>query len=91
MSTNWSINFFKPLSKYVKRYIKARGDPVARAKILKKCGKVIAASALQKEQDLELPENLCYVSISFCQIYVYATTTNQFTGNLWGIPLSPGG
>ena len=65
MSTDWTAVFFKALTKYVLKYIEARGDLAARAMILKKCGEVITNSPLHEEHDVELPENLCYVSISF--------------------------
>jgi hypothetical protein len=65
MSTDWTTIFFKTLTKYVLKYIEARGDQAARAQILKKCGKVIMDSPLHEEQEIELPEALCYVSFSF--------------------------
>jgi hypothetical protein len=65
MSTDWTSIFFQTLTKYVMKYIGARGDQAARAQILKKCGEVIMNSPLHEEQKIELPKALCYVSISF--------------------------
>jgi len=66
MSTVWSILFDETLTEYVQQYIWAYGgNSAARAQILMDCQKDITESPLHKEQAIELPENLCWVSISF--------------------------
>jgi hypothetical protein len=64
MSTNWSVVFEKTLAEYVQQYIEAQGDSAARAQVLKNCQEDIIKSPLHKEQTIELPQHLCWVSIS---------------------------
>jgi hypothetical protein len=64
MSTNWSVLFYQTLAEYVQQYIEAQGDPAARAQVLKNCQEVITMSSLHKEQSVELPQHLDWVSIS---------------------------
>jgi hypothetical protein len=66
MSTyHWSLFFDETLLEYVQQYIEARGDPVARAAILKDCEDSIADSPVHEDEDIELPENLGLVSTLF--------------------------
>ena len=66
MSTyHWSVFFDETLLEYVQQYIKACGDPVARAVILRDCEVCITDSPMHEEEDIELPINLGLVSISF--------------------------
>ena len=68
MSTDWNILFFDTLEKYIGRYIKACGDSVAREEIVKECRDAIINSSLNEEQEVELPEELCLVSILFYNV-----------------------
>lgn len=65
MTTNWSVLFHKTLAKYVWQYIRAHGDPAARAQVLSDCQKDIRKSPLHDELDIDLPDDLRWVSISF--------------------------
>jgi hypothetical protein len=65
MSTDWRVIFDKTLADYVQQYIEARGDSDTRAQILKDCGENIVKSPLHDKQAIELPKDLCWVSISF--------------------------
>jgi hypothetical protein len=65
MSTDWSVLFDETLAEYVQQYIEACGDTAARAQVLKDCQEDITKSPLHEEQDIELPEHLCWVSILF--------------------------
>lgn len=74
MSTDWNVLFFDTLEKYVGRYTKARGDSVARGKIVEECRDAIINSSSNEEQEVELPEELCLVSILFSNVifaYLY--------------------
>lgn len=64
MSTHWSTLFDETLAKYVQQYIEAYGDKAACAQVLEDCKEDITKSSLHEEQDIELPEHLCSVSIS---------------------------
>ena len=64
MSTSWNVLFYESLAEYVQLYVEARGDPAARAKILKDCGNSIMMSPLHGEQVIDLPEHLYRVRIS---------------------------
>ena len=64
MSNNWSVLFHKTLAEYVWQFVEARGDPAARAQVLKDCQKDITKSPLHEEQVIELPQHLQLVSIS---------------------------
>jgi hypothetical protein len=65
MSTNWSVSFDETLAEYVAKYIEARGDSATHAQILLDCQENITSSPLREEQDIELPQHLCWVIISF--------------------------
>jgi hypothetical protein len=65
MSAHWSVIFFETLAEYAQQYIEACGDQAARVQILKDCQEDIAKSPVHKKQDIELPRDLCQVSISF--------------------------
>jgi hypothetical protein len=65
MSTHWTVPFDETLAKYLLQYIEAHGDSVARAQVLNNCQEDITKSPLHEEQDIELPKDLCWVSISF--------------------------
>jgi hypothetical protein len=64
-TTNWSDIFHDTLADYVQEYMEAYGDPVARVQILKDCQIDIIRSPLHEEQTIELPQNICCVSILF--------------------------
>ena len=78
MSTHWSVPFDETLVKYVWQYIEAHGDSATHAQLLKDCQKDIAKLLLHKEQDIELPENLCQVStvFHFTELHMHIFTTN---------------
>lgn len=65
MPTNWSVLFHKTLAKYLWQYIEAHGDPTARAQVLNDCQKAIRTSPLHDELNIDLPDRLHWVSISF--------------------------
>ena len=65
MSTNWSVSFNEILDEYIMKYILACGDPAAHAQIFLDCQEDIINSPLCEEQDIELPQHLCQVIISF--------------------------
>lgn len=64
MSTDWRVIFDKTLAEYVQQYIKAQGDLSARLLVLRNCKEDITKSPLHDEQTIDLPERLCWVSIS---------------------------
>lgn len=64
MSADWYVIFFETLAEYAQLYIEACGDPAARAQILKDCQDVITKSPLLKNQAIELPQLLYWVSLS---------------------------
>ena len=68
MSTNWSVSFDETLAEYIVKYTLACGDPAARAQILLDCQEDIINSPLCEEQDIELPQHLCQVIISFHRV-----------------------
>jgi hypothetical protein len=65
MSTHWTVPFDETLAEYLPQYIEARGDSVARARVLNDCQEDITKSPLHEEQDIELPQYLRWVSILF--------------------------
>src|ERR1700755_3477683 len=81
MSTHWSIPFFETLDKHVKEYINTYKDPAARTQVLRNCRKDILDSPLlgDKNPNIELPQHLCLVRVSFHYItcaYTVAITNN---------------
>jgi hypothetical protein len=64
MSTDWSLIFDETLTKYLQQYIVAEGDSAARAQVLKNCEEDITKSSLHDKEVIELPQHLCWVSIS---------------------------
>jgi hypothetical protein len=64
MPADWAVLFYETLAEYLQPYIQAHGDPAAREAILKDCEDNITNSPLHEEEDIELPEHLCLVSIS---------------------------
>jgi hypothetical protein len=65
MPADWGVFFYETLAEYLQLYIQAHGDPAACEAILKGCEDNITNSPLHKGGDIELPEHLRLVSISF--------------------------